>query len=215
MITPTPTDRVERTARLERRLSKLFTWTVLVGGVIWGLLATVVGTVTVIGQLVTDRFTVILFADAPLPDVASSGTATLTDGSFDSAEVTVAGLSTLPRFLLTLEGSTALATTLLVSATVVYFCWSVLRRRPFTRPVFWLVALVGYALVLGTILGQGFGGLGRLIAAGELNGDPLDGFWPMATLVDLAPAGTGLVLLVAAGAIALGQRLQRETDGLI
>jgi len=214
MIIAAP-DKAERAARLERRLSRLFTWIVLVGAVAWGLLAAVIGTVTVIGQLVTDRFTAILFADAPLPDAASGGTARLISGSFDSAEVTVAGLSALPRFLLTLEGSTALATTLLVSATVVYFCWSVLRRRPFTRPVFWLVALVGYALLIGTVLGQGFGGIGRMIAAGELNGDPIDGFWPMATLVDLAPAGTGLVLLVAAGAISLGQRLQRDTDGLI
>ncbi|WP_146215872.1 hypothetical protein [Cryobacterium arcticum] len=214
-MTTSPSEKAERAARLERQLSRLFTWTVLIGAVAWGLLAAVIGTVTVIGQLITDRFAVTLLADAPLPASASAGTARLTSGTFDSADVTIAGLSTLPRFLLTLEGSTALATTLLVSATVVYFCWTVLRRRPFTRPVFWLVALVGYALIIGTILGQGFGGIGRMIAAGELNGDPIDGFWPMATLVDLAPAGTGLVLLVAAGAISLGQRLQRDTDGLI
>ncbi|MET0955455.1 MAG: hypothetical protein ABWY68_05850 [Cryobacterium sp.] len=215
MRTTSPLEKAERAARLERRLSRLFTWTVLIGAVAWGLLAAVIGTVTVIGQLISDRFAVTLLADAPLPGSASAGTATLTSGTFDSADVTIAGLSPLPRFLLTLEGSTALATTLLVSATVVYFCWTVLRRRPFTRPVFWLVALVGYALIVGTILGQGFGGIGRMIAAGELNRDPVEGFWPMATLVDLAPAGTGLVLLVAAGAISLGQRLQRDTDGLI
>ena len=214
-MTNTTRTRTERTARWERRFGRGLTWTVLVGAVGWGLLATVAGIVTVLAQLVQDRFDVTLLADTPLPDAASGGTARLVDGSFDTAEVTVTGLSALPRFLLTLEGSTALATTLLVSATVVYFCWSVLNRRPFNRPVFWLVALVGYALILGTVLGQGFGGLGRMIAAGELNGDAPDGFWPLAVLVDLAPAGTGLVLLVAAAAITLGQRLQRETDGLV
>ena len=208
-------DKAQRTARLEDRLGRVLTWLVLIGAVLTGLLATGIGAVTVVGQLVTDRFVVRLFADAPLPAAGSTGTAQIGGGSFDSAEVTVTGLSALPRFLLTLEGSTALATTLLVSATVVYFCWSVLNRRPFNRPVFWLVALVGYALILGTVLGQGFGGLGRMIAAGELNGDVPDGFWPLAVLVDLAPAGTGLVLLVAAAAISLGQRLQRETDGLV
>jgi len=208
-------DKAQRTARLDDRLGRVLTWLVLIGAVLTGLLATGIGAVTVVGQLVTDRFVVRLFADAPLPAAGSTGTAQIGGGSFDSAEVTVTGLSALPRFLLTLEGSTALATTLLVSATVVYFCWSVLNRRPFNRPVFWLVALVGYALILGTVLGQGFGGLGRMIAAGELNGDVPDGFWPLAVLVDLAPAGTGLVLLVAAAAISLGQRLQRETDGLV
>jgi hypothetical protein len=209
------TGSADRAERLHRRLTRAFTCIVLVGAVAWGLLSTAVGVATLIGQLVRDRFTVTLLADAPLPGSASAGTARLTSGAFDSAEVTITGLSALPRFLLTLEGSTAMATSLLVSATVVSFCWSVLRRRPFTRPVFWLVALVGYGLIVGTIVGQGFGGLGRMIAAGELSVDPVGGFWPMATVVDLAPAGTGLVILVAAGAISIGQRLQRDTDGLV
>ena len=214
-MTNTTRTRTERTARWERRFGRGLTWSVLVGAVGWGLLATVAGIVTVLAQLVQDRFDVTLLADTPLPDAASGSTARLVDGSFDTAEVTVTGLSALPRFLLTLEGATAVATTLLVSATVAYFCWGVLRRRPFSRPVFALVALVGYALLLGTILGQGFGGLGRMIAAGELNGTGVDGFWPLATQVDLGPAGTGLVLLVAAAAISIGQRMQRDTDGLI
>ncbi|WP_151199593.1 hypothetical protein [Cryobacterium sp. LW097] len=215
MMKTAQAERAQRTSRLEHRLGRVLTWLVLIGAVLSGLLATGIGAVTLVRQLLTERFVVTLFADAPLPSAASTGTAQIHGGSFDTAEVTVTGLSALPRFLLTLEGSTALATALLVSATVFYFCWSVLRRRPFNRPVFWLVALVGYALLLGTVLGQGFGGLGRMIAAGELNGDAPDGFWPQATLVDLAPAGTGLVLLVAAAAISLGQRLQRETDGLV
>lgn len=214
MATASPAS-ANRAATLERRLAPLLTGVVLVGAVLWGLVSTVLGAWTIIEQIVSDRFAVTLFADEPLPGAASAGTAVLDGGSYATAEVTVSGLSALPRFLLTLEASTALATALLVSATVAYFCWSVLRRRPFNRPVFALVALVGYALVLGTVLGQGFGGLGRMIAADELNGDPAEGFWPLAALIDLGPAGTGLVLLVAAGAIALGQRLQRDTDGLV
>lgn len=214
--TPTaPSAHGARSARLDRRLSRVLAWLVLAGAVLWGLVSTGLGLYTVIEQLTRDRFAVILFADAPLPESASAGTARLLDGSFTTAHVTVNGLSALPRFLLTLEAGTAVSTALLVSAMVAYFCWSVLRRRPFTRPVFALVALVGYTLILGTVVGQGFGGLGRMIAASELNADPASGFWPLATLVDLGPAGTGLVLLVAAGSIRLGQRLQRDTDGLI
>jgi hypothetical protein len=215
MMRTVRSDQAERSAKLERQMARLLTWIVLVGATLWGLLGTGIGIFTLIGQLVTDRFSVKLLAETPLPDEASAGTARLTSGAFDSAEVTIAGLSELPRFLLTLQGSTAVATTLLIAATVVHFCWSVLRRRPFTKPVFWLVALVGYALIIGTILGQGLGGLGAMIAAGELNSDPVAGFWPAATLVDLGPAATGLVLLVAAAAIHLGQRLQADTDGLI
>ena len=214
-MTKTPTVQAPRSAQLERRLSRVLAGVVLAGAALWGLVSTSLGLYTVIEQLSRDRFTVTLFADGPLPETASAGTARLLDGSFSTAEVTVNGLSALPRFLLTLETGTALVTALLVSATVAYFCWSVLRRRPFNRPVFVLVALVGYTLVLGTVVGQGFGGLGRMIAAGELNADPASGFWPLATLVDLGPAGTGLVLLVAAGSIRLGQHLQRDTDGLI
>jgi len=214
-MTGTPTTSADREARLERQIGRAVTWIVLVGAAVFGALSVGIGGFALIGQLIRDRFAVTLLVDAPLPAAASSGTARLTGGAFSTAEVTVSGLSTLPRFLLTLEGATSLATGVLVSVTMVYFCWSVLRRRPFSRPVFWLVALVGYALILGTVLGQGFGGLGRMIAAGELSASPVDGFWPAAALIDPAPAVTGLVLLVAAGAIRLGQRLQQDTAGLI
>jgi hypothetical protein len=214
-VTTSASVKAARAARLERQLGRGFTWLLLIGAVIFGALAASIGTVSLIGQLIRDRFNITLLVDAPLPDAASAGSAQVTAGGFSTADVTVSGLSTLPRFLITLEGATALATGLLVSATIAYFCWSLLRRRPFSRPVFWLVALVGYALVLGTILGQGFGGLGRMIAAGELNQTPADGFWPLAASIDPAPLVAGLVLLVAAGAIHLGQRLQRDTEGLI
>jgi hypothetical protein len=215
MTTSPRSDKAARSERFERLWARILTWLVLIGAIAWGLLATIFGVVRLVGQLLRDRFTVTLLAEAPLPDAASTGTARLIDGAFDTAEVTVAGLSTMAKFLLSLQLSTAMATTVLIAATVGYFCWSVLRRRPFTKPVFWLVALVGYALIIGTILDQGFGGLGGMIAAGELSSDPAAGFWPMATLVDLGPAATGLVLLVAAAAIHLGQRLQRDADGLI
>lgn len=214
-MTRSPSTAAEGEARLERLLGRAFTWIVLVGAAVFGALSVGIGGFSLIGQLIRDRFAVTLLVDVPLPAAASAGTAQLSGGTFSTADVTVSGLSTLPRFLLTLEGATALATGLLVSVTIVYFCWSVLGRRPFSRPVFWLVALVGYALILGTVLGQGFGGLGRMIAAGELNAAPVDGFWPMAALMDPAPAVAGLVLLVAAGAIRLGQRLQLDTAGLI
>ena len=214
-MTKTASVKAARTARLNHQLSRVFTGIMLVGSVIIGALATGIGTVSLVRQVVTDRFAITLLVDSPLPDGASAGTAQLADGSFSTADVIVSGLSALPRFLITLEGATALATGLLVSATIAYFCWSLLRRRPFSRPVFWLVAWVGYALVLGTILGQGFGGLGRMMAASELNQIPIDGFWPAAALIDPSPAIAGLVLLVAAAAIHLGQRLQRDTEGLI
>ena len=213
-MTRTPTATADRDARLERRLGRVLTWLVLVGAVVFGALSVGIGAFSLIDQLIRDRFTVTLLVDAPLPAAASAGTAQLTEGTFSTAYVTLSGLSALPRFLLTLEGATALATGLLVSVTIGYFCWSVLRRRPFSRPVFWLVALVGYALILGTVLGQGFGGLGRMMAADELSTDP-GGFWPLAAMIDPAPAVAGLVLLVAAGAIRLGQRLQQDTAGLV
>ena len=214
-MTRTPSARADWDARLERQLGRVLTWLVLAGAVVFGALSVGIGAFSLIDQLIRDRFAVTLLVDAPLPAAASAGTAHLADGAFNTAQVTVSGLSTLPRFLLTLEGATALATGLLVSVTIGYFCWSVLRRRPFSRPVFWLVALVGYALLLGTVLGQGFGGLGRMMAADELNADPGDGFWPLAAMIDPSPAVAGLVLLVAAGAVRLGQRLQRDTAGLV
>jgi len=214
-MTRSPSAATTWDASLERRLGRGLTWLVLAGAVVFGALSAVLGVITLIGQLISDQFTVSLLVDADLPAEASAGTAELVHGAFSTASVTVSGLSALPRFLLTLEGATALATGLLVSVTIGYFCWSLLRRRPFDKPVFWLVALVGYALVLGTVVGQGFGGLGRMMAAGELSPAGGDGFWPLAALIDPAPAVAGVVILVAAGAIRVGQRLQQDTAGLV
>jgi len=41
------------------------------------------------------------------------------------------------------------------------------------------------------------------------------GFWPMAFSGDLSPIGFGLALLIVASAFEYGERLTRQTDGLV
>ena len=58
--------------------------------------------------------------------------------------------------------------------------------------------------------------LASWMAADQLNGNSTgDGFWPMIGTVDGAPFGIGICLLLVGLAFEYGERLQRDTEGLV
>jgi hypothetical protein len=204
-----------RITRIERALERYLTWVVLFGALATGVLSTVTGTVGLISNLSSDTIPLTLLTNAALPPEASGGTAQIVDGSFETAFVTLSHLTPLTRFLIALGAAVGILTTLIVSTAVALRCWKLQNRRPFDRSVSWMAYAVGSVLLIGNILGQGFGGLGRMMAADELNRDGVNGFWPLITPLDLSPAFVGIALLLVATAFEAGRRLQRDTDGLV
>jgi hypothetical protein len=53
------------------------------------------------------------------------------------------------------------------------------------------------------------------LAANDLNGDSIDGFWPVAGRFDPSFLGPAFALLLVGLAFEFGERLQRETEGLV
>ncbi|GAA3887328.1 hypothetical protein GCM10022381_31670 [Leifsonia kafniensis] len=204
-----------RITRLERAFERYLTWVVLFGALATGVIATVTGARGLISNVSSDTTPLTLLTDAALPPEASGGTAQIVDGAFETAFVTLSHLTPLTTFLIALGTVVGIVTTLIVSTAIALLCWKLLKRRPFDRSVSWMAYAVGSVLLIGTILGQGFGGLGRMMAASELNPDGLDGFWPLTTPLDLAPAFVGIALLMVATAFEAGRRLQRDTEGLV
>lgn len=204
-----------RLTRFETAFQRYLTWVALFGALATGVIATVIGARGLVSSLSSGEIPVTLLTDAALPPEASGGTAQIVDGTFETAFVTLSNLTPLTSILLALGAIVGILTTLIVSTAIALLCWKLLKRRPFDRSVSWMAYAVGCVLLVGTILGQGFGGLGRMMAASELNHDGLDGFWPLTTPLDFAPAFVGIVLLLVATAFETGRRMQRDTEGLV
>lgn len=204
-----------RIARFERAFERYLTWVVLFGALATGVIAAVTGTSGLVSNLSSERMPLTLLTDTALPPEASGGTARIVDGTFETAFVTLSNLTPLTNFLIALGTVAGILTTIIVSTAVALLCWKLLKRRPFDRSLSWMAYAVGSVLMVGTILGQGFGGLGRMMAASELNRDGLNGFWPLTTPLDFAPAFVGIAVLMVAAAFEAGRRLQRDTEGLV
>jgi hypothetical protein len=198
------------------RWDRIAMWAILGGSAVYALVVLASGIVRLAHQAVSQTWTGSLIVERALPTEADAGTATLIAGSYESATVTLGDLSGWAFGLLT----TSLVITVITSATValsfVYLSWRLLRAEPFKKSLTFTFITAGAALIIGSLVSLGVEALGRMIAVSELLGDDkTTGFWPMAVTGDLAPIGFGFALLVVACAFEYGERLTRQTDGLV
>lgn len=142
-----------------------------------------------------------LLAFAPLPANV---------GNITGATVTSGALGEGARALLVTASALSLVVAAVISGTVVVFLAMTARGTPFHRVLYPLVLTAGLVMSLGGILAAGFDGLGRMMAGDDL-GEP----YQMAFELQLGPWAFGFVVLVAAYVIRVGERLQRDTEGLV
>ncbi|MFC5929482.1 hypothetical protein D6T64_19380 [Cryobacterium melibiosiphilum] len=204
-----------RLKRLDARLERPILWTFLGAAILVAVINLTLGLVHLITGLTSDRIPLSLLIDAPLPAEADAGTAQLVEGTFSSASVLISGLSSLPIFLWALSNVVAMVTTALICAAVAHLCWKLLRRRAFDQSVSWMATSVGAVLVLGSTLGGALGGFGLMVASTELDTVSPGGFWPLGFQVDPTPVLVGFVILLVAMVFEVGNRLQRDTEGLV
>ena len=170
-------------------------------------LAAIVGLLTVVGgvwrtvSLAVGPEPVELFAGGDLPGAV---------GRISAATVTADLLGDGSRALLVTGSALGVVIAAAVSVAVVAFLVMTARGTPFHRFLFPVVLAAGIAMSIGGVLAASLDGLGRMVAAGDL-GEPYE----MAFEIALGPWAFGFVVLVAAYVIRTGQRLQRESDGLI
>ena len=178
------------------------------GALIWGVFAFV-------DTLTSDAVPVSQPVSLPVADVDTDGSASIAAGETTVAELSVTGLSMAARLLL---GSGTLLLTLvqvLIAVAVVVLCRQLLAGRPFVRALGRLISVVAVAVLAGGMIGQALYGFGNLQVAAELNDDPIGTAFPMMMSLDSTPFVVGIVLALLAMAFSIGERLQRETDGLI
>ena len=204
-----------RFQRLDARLQRPTLWAFFGAAILVALTSMTFGIISLIAALTRDQIPLTLLADAPLPAEADAGTAQLVEGTYASASVLISGLSWGPIFLWALSHVVAILTTVLISAAVVHLCWKLLHHRAFDRSVSWMAISVGFVLTVGTILGNGFGGLGLMMASTELGPVSPGRFWTPGFSLDLTPMLAGFVILLVAMAFEVGTRMQRDTEGLV
>ncbi|MET1053455.1 MAG: hypothetical protein ABWX65_12520 [Mycetocola sp.] len=176
----------------------------LVGGV-FGLVQTLTSETVAVTQPVS----------LPVTDIVTDGPASVSAGETTFAELSVDGLSMAARLLL--GGGTLLLTLVqvMIAIAVVVLCRQLLAGRPFVRALGRLVSALAVVVLAGGMVGQALYGFGNFQVATELNTEPIGSAFPMLMHLDSTPFIIGIVLAVVAMAFSVGERLQRETDGLV
>ncbi len=203
-------------------LPRLVAGAALVGA----LLAAVVGIVGVVLTFVGDRVTlavpVIARIDTVPDALRATPEATLVSGAAQQSmlSLTIAGLDLTTRVLVALQAATVAAVIVTVLVMIARVAQQSIAAEPFTRSLSRVLVASGVTLAVGAMLAQAFG-----FAAGARAREQLfflrDGAIEGATnipptwIIEIWPVGVGLVLVVVAGLIRTGERLQRDTKGLV
>lgn len=155
-----------------------------------------------------------LLTEAEIAATSTTDGPRLVSATYQQASIIASGLSpTASGFLLAGHSAGVLAA-IAVAASVVWFVCLLLWRRPFHRSLVAASSTAGFALLVGGLLSTGLGGLGRMMAADELNplvGDVFFvgfGFDPVVWVV-------GALVLALSFVFQRGTSLEHDTQGLV
>jgi hypothetical protein len=179
---------------------------------LWGIAVLVTGVMGTVNMLVAESIRLPQPVKTPAevaidPDAAVQ----LVEATNRSADIEIAGASTVIRSLL--ASSWALDTVMHLAIVVGLIALSValLRGRPFVPNLRRVLMGVSLALVVGGLGSAGLLGFANMEVAAALDAP---GF-PVMAEFDLTAPLIGLVLAVVVIVFEFGERLQRDTEGLV
>jgi hypothetical protein len=184
-------------------------WVFLVASVIIGVLRIVVGAVSQVGVFQTGEFPLQILAGQSLPATANAV------GTYETASVLMTDASADTFTMAAISSISLTVTETTIALLIAVLAWRLLHRGMFRRSLSIFVALAGGVMLIGGMISQGASGLASGMAARDLNGGDLDGFWPVAGRFDPSFLGPAFALLLIGLAFEVGERLQRETAGLV
>ena len=132
--------------------------------------------------------------------------------SADTATLTVVGLPDAARGALIGAAVAGSLVTIGVCTVLAWLCLRVFVGRPFVRSASWGIGVVAVLVLVS--------GLGVPLLTGIAHAETglalgLDELAPFSVKIDLAPIGWCFALAVVGAAFEIGQRLQRDTEGLV
>ncbi|MGV8886374.1 MAG: hypothetical protein ACOH1T_12425 [Microbacteriaceae bacterium] len=202
---------------ISARTTRGLVWAVFGASVLAMIGMLIFGVGSIVGPLLESSITTQLVTEQPLPTEASTGTATLMDGAYETASVTVTDVTTATLVVNTVGRSVGLLTQLAVAGALALLCWSLATARPFRRSLSVTVTTAGAIVLIGGIISAGLSVFSSWFIAEQLNSanDGLDGFWPMSAAVDPTFIVLGIGLMCVGLAFDVAERLQRDTMGLV
>lgn len=167
----------------------------------------------------------------PQPGVTNliGPTARVTDGGFDSADVTVAGLSATARALwgagLALQAVVVVTVCLLISAS----CQNLLRGNAFVPLIARMAGVAALVVLFGGLAAQVLQGIAGVMASSQVltvtgwtaptvDASAPETNWPFPAHfppISWWPMGIAILLGAFAALIRYGERLQRDVEGLV
>ncbi|UNK71412.1 hypothetical protein [Microbacterium sp. H1-D42] len=177
------------------------------------LVAVIKGAFEVFGSEVAVRMPVTGGAVSSLAGVDG-----IRSADYSQADVTFTTLSAGARWMLLLEGALPALATIGVCAVAWWLGVSLIRGRAFRKTMSTTIGIAACLVVAGGMFGQLCGAIGRAMIVDRLGSDDpsiYDTFAVFSIDLDLAPLGWGFALALIAMAFATGQRMQRDTEGLV
>lgn len=126
------------------------------------------------------------------------------------------GLIDLPfsiRLVVTSAVLVASLTVAVVALAIGRLAWQVRRETTFVRQTTVAVTAAGAALIVGPLIAQLLAHIGRQLVIQNGSDATFEFAWFL--LPDLSLSTVGIALLIIAGVLRHGERLQRDTDGLV
>lgn len=153
--------------------------------------------------------------DASMSSLAdASGVAA---AEYTQSLVSLDSLDAGTRWLLLLETALPALATVIVCLSLWWLGLSLIRQRAFRRSMVPVLATPAFTLVVVGMIAPLFGAIARAQVVEQMasSGVETSGFWMFLYELDPAPIGWGIALALVATAFEVGQRLQRETEGLV
>lgn len=194
---------------------RAFLWSLFGIALIVALATLIDGTLTVVKQLAIGQTPLTLVAIHTLPPGTDVGSARIVQGDYESASVVLSHLSPFAVALATISLIAGILTIVTLAILVALLAWRLLHHTIFRRSLAIITYLGGFVLAVGGMVSQSAGAIAGSQAALELNGAGRHGFWPLAGRLDPTMLGVGVVLLLVGLAFEYGERLQRDTEGLV
>lgn len=203
------------------------------------IVASGIGTIVgVVRTLFDTSVSVLMPVDPFWPSIPTGVTleglhATVVGGGFTEAQVDVAGLDLPARVWLAASELLQGGTIVVIALVIVMLCSNIMRQDPFRAALTRSIGLTGIAIIVGGLVWQVCGAIGGGLASDQvlgLTGGSIDtqaftydDFSVVFGLpgvghnwsLDFWPIWIGLVLFALAAVFRYGEKLQRDTEGLV
>ncbi|MFD5226320.1 hypothetical protein ACFWHT_11925 [Microbacterium sp. NPDC058342] len=151
--------------------------------------------------------------DAPMPALEDVGV--VASAEYTESVVELDSVDAGARWLLLGESALPALATIIVCMSLWWLGYSLIRQRAFRRSMVPVLGTASLGLIAAGMIAPLLGGIARTQVVEQLPDSAADTFWTFLVRFDPSPIGWGIALALVTTAFEVGQRMQRDTEGLV